>query len=168
MMPYSTALNYADDSLRWTMDSGLPDHAKLAWYRDRDIATRTRMMETMRPPLMLSAGEALTQALDYLRNEWRPAHIPLGGGGNSSNRDDNRSRSRGGGGGKGSNRRERTNQNNNTASCLKGGQQLCSAYNSGKCARDERKCPQKKLHKCNFRLPDGTACGKKHNRADNH
>ena len=124
------------------------------------------MMESMRPPLMLSAGDALTEALDYLRNEWRPAHIPLGNGGNGSRRDRSRTPPRRGGKGGGKN-----NSDDNavkTVSCLRGGKSLCAAFNVGKCLKDERRCPKKHIHRCNYRKSNGEACGDKHARVDNH
>ena len=74
-MDLTAAQNYADDTLKWTMDCGLPNHEKLEWYRTRDVATRTKMMELMRQPPHLDASAALQQALDFMRNEWRPARV---------------------------------------------------------------------------------------------
>ena len=76
-MDKTTAQNYADDTLRWTSQSGLANHEMLPWYRTRDVATRSKMMEYMRQPPRHSAADALKLALDFMRSEWNPARLPV-------------------------------------------------------------------------------------------
>ena len=161
-MPLDVAMNYADDTLRWTMESGVPDDAKLEWYRVRDIATRTKMMELMRQPPYLHAAEALRVALDFMRNEWRPSKVimqasEISGGGH----DRRRSRPRDSRGS------EADKVRSGTVSTAKGGLQLCPDFNAGRC-RDEKRCPRRQAHLCNHRVSNGKACAQKHQRCLNH
>ena len=55
-MDKTAAQNYADNTLKWTMECGLPQSEMLGWYRTRDIATRSKMMELMCQPPHLSAA----------------------------------------------------------------------------------------------------------------
>ena len=160
VMPLDQAVNYADDTLLWTMESGVPGHTKLEWCRSRDVATRTKMMELMRQPPHPPASVALREALDFLRNDWKPQRVTLRG------RDEGRSdrgrphRSR-------SPRRDQPRSRPTVASTAKGGFMLCPDYNRGSC-KDERRCPRRQNHLCNFRKEDGTACALRHTRIHNH
>ena len=172
MIEYEQASNYADDVLHWTARSNVPVSQHVEWARDNDQLTRTAMMEKMR--LGWPAGEALAHALDFHRQDWKPtkadrrrprsfSRSPH----HSRRKRDRYARSpesharetpptRGGrnpGGGV------------ECVSMLKGGKQLCAAWNRGKCTEP---CPRKQFHECNFRLPNGSACRKRHRRIAAH
>ena len=168
-MDQTTAMNYADDTLKWTMDSGVPNAEKVEWYRVRDIATRTKMMELMRQPPHLPAHAALAQALDFMRNEWRPARVvdhPARGRGRSRShsRANRNGQRQGKGGGKANSDREKEGDTSNT---LRGGGVLCGAYNKDRC-KTEQRCPKRQIHLCNHRVNGGRPCGKAHIRCKNN
>ena len=151
-----------------------------------------KMMELQRQGW--PAGEALNEALLACREDWQsmarivpsfqasdgPSSMGAEGPGNGTRPPPRvRSRSRGRhpkGKGKGAaldawSRGERPQGgqvSDRPASTLSGGKHLCAAWNSGKCEKDNMKGPRKQWHLCNFRYPDGSVCGKRHRRSDEH
>jgi len=173
---YDEAFGYAEDALRWTLESGLPDHLKLKFMKNNDIATRTRMMELMRQGE--SAGTALAHALEHTKAEWRPVRQDLralAGRDRSRSRPGGKSkgkgRDRGGKGGKNTdidaNARPNLGQGSRTVTTGSGNKELCWRYNVGRC-NNEKQCPDRSWHLCDFRMPNGKACQAKHMRESHH
>ena len=69
MMPYSTAIDYADRVLRITAAAEIPNHEKLAWMSRKDTITRKMMAALVRKKW--PAGEALEEALAVARETLR-------------------------------------------------------------------------------------------------
>ena len=163
-MHFDDAFGYAEDALRWTLESGLPDHAKLKFIRNNDVATRTRMMELMRQ--RESAATALAHALEHTKGDWRPVRRDIR---DLSTRDRSRSRTAGKpkGKGKGTKGSKGGDREERTVTTGSGGKKLCWKFNVGRC-NNEKMCPAKSWHLCDYRLANGKACQAKHQRDVSH
>jgi hypothetical protein len=155
MMDLSTALHYADTSLRDCMEFG---GGSLVWYQRNDLLTRAKMATYVRWGWPASA--ALTEALRESHLEWRsPAVQPLlepqepkgtKRPAESPPLD----------------RRARAVKGDvfRTVSQIKGGKRLCKPWNDGRGCQDKN-CQA--LHVCDVRLDSGQACmHKKHTRLE--
>jgi len=174
-MHLDQALAYADDALKATMESGLPDAAKLNWLKKNDVATRTRMMELMRTGS--AAGVALKEAREHTKHMWSSERSFSGpmelDGGSSRTRGQGRSRSRAPGGSKGGKGKGKNTKSftdgpaHRTCTTGPGEKRLCWKYNLRKC-NNESTCPAQAYHLCNYQKSDGKACMGKHVRVEAH
>ena len=164
---------------------------QLVWLAKRDVLTREQMVEYMRR--QWPASEALRQALADTAVSWQHALTDLPAGGRADREDEPTSNVRqrsdqasydrdaspstnprptkkrkGGGKGKDKGKGGKGNKGgggrSSIVTTLRGGVQICGAYNLGKCD-NEKKCPHQAKHICNKALRGGQACAGKHPRA---
>lgn len=155
MMDLSTALHYADTSLRDCMEFG---GGSLVWYQRNDLLTRAKMATYVRRGWPASA--ALTEALRESHLEWRSPSVqpllePQETKGTKRPAEspplERRARAVKGDGFR-------------TVSQIKGGKRLCKPWNDGRGCQDKN-CQA--LHVCDVRLDSGQACmHKKHTRLE--
>ena len=186
--PLDVNVNYADECLRRASAWSVDGRVATAWLREKDLLTRGTAVMLMRQGL--TQGQALRKAQDECRVEWNTAPRsraaePEPRARSRTPRRSRRRRSRAasrlseprptrpaapagpsGGGtrseGKGGGKQRRV-----TASTAKGGKQICKPFNDDRgCTKQERDCPHKAAHVCDFILPDGTVCGGRHSRRD--
>ncbi len=154
------ALSYADECLRLTMEHG-PIKGQLEWLRDRDEATRGKVVILARAGKPF--GESLQEAMNALKVEWCLSQ------GRATQEQHRRSRTP---------RREHRSDPNTPrstekdsrekiGSTLPGGISICPDWATGGCTAKEKDCPRKRKHCCNRVLPStGKPCGGIHRRAD--
>jgi hypothetical protein len=162
--PLDVNLDYADHAFRMALRQGASGYALLKWLEERDLHTRGLMCNYMRGGY--PQGEALTKAMKETEIKWVSS--------NESQRGDHGPRQR--------SRTPRRNpraptqpkpkrkpigktqlnsrdQRPRYASYVKGGQEVCKAYNMGQCTSNP--CPHGGAHVCNV-ITNGKTCQQKH------
>ena len=186
MMPWDTALNYADRGLRIVTSSGIAQSEQLQWWERKDRITRGAIAGLVRQ--RWPAQEALEKALADTNTDWTVVRgvqgLELGKGAGRGkcgfrdqkwrgrfpthadrsrapvllpNNNDKRAWN---------SQVEHMAQSDNPqkrqrriGTFTPSGKKLCGAVNSAKGCPDERYCPQKALHRCNIiTSTDGRVC----------
>ena len=184
MCPLGVNMEYADEALRYAMLWDGPPHVVLQMLRERDIATRSHMVQLMRRDY--PQGEALREAMKELKQDWKAAsvshkikeeddlapEIPASVGRRRSrtpprrnegrNQNGNQGGNNGNGGGKGGNKGGGGSVVK-TASTFQG-KTICKRYNDNRGCKGKT-CPSGDKHVCDVIKDNGQPCGAtKHNR----
>ena len=181
MCPLGVNMEYADEALRYAMLWDGSPHVVLQMLRERDIATRSHMVQLMRRDY--PQGEALREAMKELKQDWKSAHVSH----KIKEEDDlapdhpapvDRRRSRtpprrtgqGKNGGQGGNHGNGGGKNDGGGSAVRTastyqGKQICKRYNDNRGCKD-KKCPNR--HVCDVIRPSGQPCGSTKHKRDQH
>ena len=170
---FNQGMSYADRALRQAMQFGGGFPQNLNWMEDRDVKTRTKMMEVQRQGW--PAGEALEEAMRDCREDWQSqsralvlfqaSDVPASLGAEGPQFGGSRKRSRSRGQSRSGGQSSSNAGGHQYVSTAKGGKKFCRKFQDGRCVKDPSKCPDKGLHRCNIRMPDAKPCMGKHNHA---
>ena len=187
MCPLGVNIEYADEALRYAMLWDGAPHVVLQMLRERDIATRSHMVQLMRRDW--PQGEALREAMKELKQDWKSASVshkikeeddlapeppaPLGRRRSRTPPRERRSgqekngknggKNGGNGGGNGGNSGGGGSVVKTAGSYQ--GKQICKRWNDNRGCSSEKSCPSGGKHVCDVLKPNGQPCGStKHSR----
>ena len=137
--PLTCNMQYPEYCLRKVMETEASPAGQLSWLKERDELTRSRMVELMRQSW--PQGEALEKAMNECEVHWCFPHTHK----RSFEPDAPMT----------------PDKKLKTGNAFQG-QPICKKRNDNRgCVKDEAKCPDKRLHRCDALKSDGSVCGSK-------